>query len=496
MVNDPAPRPGDDDNDPSGEPQNPFKGTPFEQLFSAFGGAGAGGAGGGAGIPGFGAFGTPGAGGMPDLSALLGQMQQLLQPHDGAVNWNLAQDLARRGVADSPDPSVGAAETARIADALQLADVWLDAVTDLPSGVTSAAGWSRAEWIEQTLPVWKKLVEPVAEHVVAAMGNALPAEAKAMAGPLIGLLGQAGSAMFGSQVGQALAGLAAEVLSSSDIGLPLAPVGKAALLPTNITAFADGLDVPADDVRLYLAIREAAHQRLFAHVPWLNAHLLAAVEDFGRGTTIDVAGMESKMSGLDPTNPAAIQEALAGGLFEPEKTPTQQAALVRLETILALVEGWVDEVVSQATVDRMPNAAKLQEIVRRRRAAGGPAEDAFAALVGLEMRPRRLRDAATLWGSLRSRRGAEARDAIWAHPDLLPTASDLDDPLGFGENPELEEAANSFDDDFDAALAELLDEEGGRGKRDDTDGTDGTDGSGGADGSGEDPGPGDAPRPA
>jgi putative hydrolase len=289
------------------------------------------------------------------------------------------------------------------------------------------------------------------------MTTALPEEAKAMAGPFVALLGQAGGAMFGTQVGQALAGLAGEVLSASDIGLPLAPVGRAALVPTNVAAFADGLDVPADDVRLYLALREAAHQRLFSHVPWLSAHLVAAVEDFGRGTSIDFEGIEAKISGIDPMNPAALQEALTDGLFEPQKTPTQQAALVRLETMLALVEGWVDEVVSQATVDRMPNAAKLQEIVRRRRASGGPAESAFAALVGLELRPRRLRDAATLWGSLRSRKGAEGRDAVWAHPDLLPTAADLDDPLGFGTQPELE----VDDADFDAALAELLGNEDG-----------------------------------
>ena len=429
-------------DDPS-EPANPFKGTPFEQLFAAFGSGG-----------------FPGAtGATPDLSGLLGQMQALMQPSEGAVNWNLAKDIARRAAAQQPDPSVSAAEQTRIGDALRLADHWLDAATELPGGVSTASGWSRAEWIEQTLPVWQKLVEPVAEHVVAAMGNALPEEARQMAGPFVAILGQAGGVMFGTQVGQALGGLAGEVLTASDVGLPLAPAGRAALLPTNIAAFAEGLDVPADDVRLYLALREAAHQRLFAHVPWLSAHLMAAVEDFGRGTTLDMSGIEAKLSGIDPMNPAALQEVLEGGLFEPERTPAQQAALVRLETILALVEGWVDEVVTQAAAGRMPTAAKLQEIVRRRRAAGGPAEVTFAALVGLELRPRRLRDAATLWGSLRSRQGADARDAVWAHPDLLPTSADLDDPLGFGERPEIAEA--QFDTpDFDAALADLLDTEG------------------------------------
>jgi putative hydrolase len=266
--------------------------------------------------------------------------------------------------------------------------------------------------------------------------------------------------MFGSQVGQAVGGLAGEVLSASDIGLPLGPEGTAALVPENVKAFSDGLDVSADDVLLYLALREAAHQRLFAHVPWLRGHLVAAVEDYGRGTTIDVSRIESSIRDIDPANPAAIQEALEGGLFEPEKTPVQQAALTRLETALALVEGWVDEVVGQATKSRMPAAGKLQEAVRRRRAAGGPAESTFAALVGLELRPRRLRDASALWGSLRSRKGQEARDAVWSHPDLLPTSADLDDPLGFQEG-SVPASETLTDAEFDAALADLLENEDG-----------------------------------
>ena len=222
--------------------------------------------------------------------------------------------------------------------------------------MTATAAWSRAEWIEQTTDVWRVLVEPVAEHVVGAMGKAMPEEAKAMAGPLIGMIGKAGGAMFGSQVGAALGGLAGEVLTASDIGLPLGPAGKAALVPHNIEEFAEGLDVTDDDVLLYLSLREAAHQRLFAHVPWLRQHLISSVEDFGRGVTIDISGIEQAMGQLDPTNMEAIQEALQGGLFEPQQTPEQKAALVRLETTLALVEGWVDEVVGQATAERMPAA--------------------------------------------------------------------------------------------------------------------------------------------
>ncbi|WP_461030773.1 zinc-dependent metalloprotease, partial [Streptomyces sparsus] len=66
-----------------------------------------------------------------------------------------------------------------------------------------------------------------------------------------------------------------------------------------------------------------------------------------------------------------------------------------------------------------------------RRASGWPAEQTFATLIGLELRPRRLRDAARLWASLSDARGPEGRDALWEHPDMLPTAADLDDPDGF-----------------------------------------------------------------
>ena len=46
-----------------------------------------------------------------------------------------------------------------------------------------------------------------------------------------------------------------------------------------------------------------------------------------------------------------------------------------------------------------PTPALLDEIVRRRRAAGGPAEKTSGALVGLEL-PRRLRDAVNLFAAL------------------------------------------------------------------------------------------------
>jgi putative hydrolase len=370
-------------------------------------------------------------GGNPqDLGAAFAQLGQLLSYEGGPVNWDLAKDIARQAVAAEGDPTPSATARKEIEDAVRLAEVWLDGATALPAGTSGAVAWSRAEWVEETLPAWRALVDPVAEKVVAATAGAVPAEMAAMAGPMLGMMRQLGGAMFGAQVGQGLGGLAGEVTGSTDVGLPLGPSGRAVLLPAGVARFGEGLSVPTEEVRVYLALRECAHQRLFAHVPWLRGRLFGAVEDYARGITVDMSMLEEAMRTVDPSNPEALQEALTSGMFEPEDTPEQKAALLRLETLLALVEGWVDSVVTEAA-GSLPSAAALRETVRRARATGGPAEQTFATLVGLELRPRRLRDAAALWGELLATRGVDGRDAIWQHAELLPTADDLDDPAAF-----------------------------------------------------------------
>lgn len=371
-----------------------------------------------------------------DLGAAFQQLGQMLSYDGGPVNWDMAKDIARQTVAQGTpdgvkDASVGRADREWVQECVRLADLWLDGVTSLPSGSNAAVAWSRAEWVEATLPVWKELVDPVAERVAGAMGDVLPEEMQAMTGPLLGMMRSMGGAMFGSQIGQALGTLAGEVVGSSDVGLPLGPSGRAALLPANIAALGDGLGIPQEEVRLYLALREAAHQRLFAHVPWLRAHLFGAVEGYARGIKVDTSRLEEAVGQLDPTQPEQLQEALQQGMLQPEDTPEQKAALARLETALALVEGWVDAVVHAAAAPHLPSAGALRETLRRRRASGGPAEQTFATLIGLELRPRRLRDASRLWASLTDARGMDGRDGLWAHPDMLPTAADLDDPDGF-----------------------------------------------------------------
>lgn len=441
-----GPQSGDDD--PERDDQSPPPSNPFAFGFS------------GMQLPGM-----PGGQLPSDLSGLMPMIQQLQQvlmggSGSGPVNWDLARQTALTAARQQEKPT--GTTTADVEQALRIADLWLDDTTSFPSGVRSSTVWTRSEWVGQTLGVWSQLCDPIAAKMVTAMTSlmpegglgALPGMPEGM-GQLPGLdkmLEGMGGMMFGSQVGQALAQLSSEVLTSTDIGLPLGPDGVAVLVGQNVDELAASLDHDIEEVRLYLALREAAYHRLFAHVPWLRKKLLGTIETYASGITIDRQAIENALGDVSPedfqANPQKIQEIMSSGVFEPQRTEAQKQQLDALETLLALVEGWVDRVVSVAVEGRLPGASGLREMMRRRRATGGPAEQTFATLVGLVLRPRRLRDAAEMWERIEARDGVEGRDHLWEHPDLLPTSEDFTAPSETQDDePRLTEA------DFEALLA-------------------------------------------
>ncbi|WIM87887.1 zinc-dependent metalloprotease [Candidatus Mycobacterium wuenschmannii] len=420
-------------------------------------------------------FGLGGLGGdfnVADLGQMFTRLGQMFSgagmsgQSSGPVNYELARQLASSSIGFVAPIPVATREA--IGDAVHLADTWLNGVTSLPAGTTKAVAWTPNEWVDNTLETWKRLCDPMAQQIATVWASALPEEAKAMAGPLLSMMSQMGGMAFGSQLGQALARLSKEVLTSTDIGLPLGPKGIAALLPEAVEAFANGLEQPRSEIVTFLAAREAAHHRLFTHVPWLSSQLLGAVEAYAKGMKIDMQGIEELARDFNPAmmnDPAAVEQLLGQGVFEPKATPEQTQALERLETLLALIEGWVQTVVNAALGERIPGAAALGETLRRRRATGGPAEQTFATLVGLELRPRKLREAAALWDRLTQAVGVDARDAVWQHPDLLPGSDDLDDPAAF-----IDRALGGDTSGIDEAIAEFerraRDEDGGAGSVD------------------------------
>lgn len=399
----------------------------------------------------------------PELVAqLISQLQNALQSSEEGVNWGLATEQATGLAARSSVVSLPA-ERSQLDQAFHVASLWLAESTSISELTSAPRLMSRTEWVSTTMPIWTQLAEPVATSIADALTGVLqqqaPEELEGMMANASQLMRNVGGTLFAMQLGQVVGQLAAEVVSGGDIGIPLLGTSdndpQAAMIPQNVAVFATGLDIPVDQVQLYLAVRELAHARLFRHAKWLRLQLLTSITEFAHGIRIDTDRLEELAGDLDPSNPEELREALTSGALIPPKSDEQLAALARLETMLALIEGWVDVVTANATA-RLPKSDAIAETVRRRRASGGPAESAFATLVGLELRPRRLREAAAMWQSISDAVGADARDALWSHPDVVPTGDDITDPTGLLARLV---GGSTAPDDIDQAIEDLLNDD-------------------------------------
>ena len=354
---------------------------------------------------------------------------------------------------------------------MSVADLWLDAVVEFGPGNVNRQVWTRSEWIDGTAEVWKRICEPVAANVAQAFESILDEQQKHIADidptltdsvPDISsllnstrdILPKMSSFLFASQIGMALGQIAQSALGSTDVGIPLADGSTTALVARNIEDFADELEIPFEEVLQFIALRECAHHRLFAGVPWLAGDLTRAVERYAQHIAIDSEAVAEAATRLDPANPEFNEDSLNEQIFAAAPTPEQRAALERVENLLALIEGWVDVVTSQAARPYLPHLEQLRELMRRRRALGGPVEKILGSLIGLKMRPRRARDAAKLFQLVTQDEGSEAREKLWAHPDLIPNSNELDSPETFVALRRAEAEASA---DIDQALESLLD---------------------------------------
>lgn len=382
------------------------------------------------------------------LSQLFSQVQAMMTDSEGPVNWDLASktaiDLAKQTQSQPADALI-----AEIQNAFEIAKLWLSEQTEFTNS-QPVKQLSRTLWVQDAIPLFRDLAEPVAASMSKALSENLnqvmPQELVGMVGPAQKFLENAGAAMFAAQLGQSVGKLSENVLSSTEIGIPLS--ARPGLVSQNIELYLKDLETPKSEVLIYLAIRELAVSSLYASNRWLRDQIATQVSSFAAGLKIDPDSIQNLAQQIDPSDPSSFNLVIeADGLITP-RTEEQQAVLVRIETMLALIEGWADAV-AMAAASRLPSVNQVFELVRRRQAVG-PAQKTFATLLGLELRPRLQREAMAMWQEVSSKIGDAARDDIWRHPDLLPTAEDIKDPSS------LVKRISSGDDDFDTELNKLL----------------------------------------
>ncbi len=367
------------------------------------------------------------------------------------------RDTAKKFVQAQGSQPLGIKDVTVVNNALEIAELWLNEATVFPATAIGAAhtSLSRLDWVDETLPGWQETMEPLAtglasaisgllDQAVAGQGENLGVEGGADAlagsmGAIAGLLRSFIGSMIATQLGQAIGAISSNATGAHDVALPLLDPARPILIPENIEKWSTDLEIPKTEVYLFHALREAAIARLFAHNPWIVSYMRSAIVDYGRGIRIDMEAIqrqaEEAMQNFDPSqiNPESGENsfniALNNGIFTPEETPEQRAALSKLETALALVDGWADEVTTLAAGDRLPTISQLREMYRRQRATNAPAQQLFKSLLGLEVSPKLTREASAFWQKVRESKDVASRDALWS--GILPSADELLDPVAF-----------------------------------------------------------------
>ncbi|WP_019159995.1 zinc-dependent metalloprotease [Brevibacterium senegalense] len=431
-----------DDRTPDDDDQGQ---NPFEQMFGMMFGSG------GQGFPAAGGQ----AGGMPldpsMLQGMLGQLQGLLSGGDSSA---AAQKVIDQSV-PTPDPTISPDLERNSTDAFRLAELWLERVIDPVAGTGEPRALNRAAWAKGSLDEWRRLADPIRKNMSDSMVENLKEQAPPEMAQLMAGAGQMLSSMsqsmFSVQIGEAVASLSGAVLSGTEFGLPLfgtTPV----LVEANLPGAAAEMDVDATQLRIWLATRELAHLWLFAKYPWLRGHVETALAKYASGVEVDLSRVQDLSTGTDPAEMQRMAEELRSGMLAPATTDEQKEALTTLENLLSVIAGWSDIVVHRAC-EALEDRDAIREALRGRHASESEAEAAFASHIGFSLRPRRLRDAAALFTFLEQKSGPEARDAVFDHPDTLPTTQDLDDPLGYDERRQETWAADSS---LDEALERIL----------------------------------------
>ncbi|MCI7551835.1 MAG: zinc-dependent metalloprotease [Actinomycetaceae bacterium] len=388
------------------------------------------------------------------------QIQDMLgSSGDGPVNWKIAEKIARDTIVQSRLDRLTSADGDSVRNALRTASLWLDAACAFDPATGPNLAWSRLDWIAHSLATFRRLLDPVGTHLAAAFDRAFTEQMKNMPSELQSILGnpqammrQMTASMIGVQYGLALAELASHSFGSTDTGLPLTAGSSAALVPANLAEFGANLEVDFGEVQMYIAVRESAATRLYSRVPWLRARVLDTVAEFASGIDINMNSIEEQIRGIDLANPSGMQELDLSDVFNLDLNERQSEALARLVHLLSLVEGWVSEVAARAVAPHLPHAVALREMFNRRYATDNPAKNVWGTQLGMELEPKLLRQAVRFWQLAEARLGIEQRDALWNHPDLLPSPAALEMPESFFA----EQSSSDIEQELDSFLSELF----------------------------------------
>ena len=386
----------------------------------------------------------------------LSQMLRFLQS-DGPVHWEVARQVARWvALEGGGEPTVPAADRARLAEVVPAAEQRVLAETGEAPPSPSVALLGRGEWADQAL----QTLRPVLEQLAVSLQGDLP-DLTAQAGesgdadnpfaglfgmgmgpggpggemganPLAGMAGMFGALgplLLGVQCGFMVGQLAQGLLSEHDLLLPIADPPRPSLIVPNLEAFHAAWSIPADDLRFYLALGEGVRSRIVAR-PWIRERLVRLASEYVSSFKIDTAALEAQLGSIDLSDPSSFE----GAMLDPDamlgamQSPEQLAVLERFQLTTAVLESYADFVVERLAEPMIKSLPTIREAMRRHRVERSEADRFIQRLLGLDP-SRRLHDqAGAFCRGVTERAGSPALDRLLETEAMLPTPAELEAP--------------------------------------------------------------------
>jgi putative hydrolase len=364
---------------------------------------------------------------------MFGDLARLFS-RQGPVNWDVArQTAAWLATEGQTEANVDPLERIRLEELVRVADLRVTTATGLNTsiagGILSILPVSRGDWALHSLEAYRPFLERLAISL-SAPGDADDDSPADPSTQLLGDLGKMlGPVLLGMQSGFMLGHLSRRALGQYNLPLPRTPADQLLIVPANLDAFADQWSLVADDFRLWVCLQEVTHHAVLGR-PHVRARLEHLINEYVGRFEVDPEALEASLGNLDPTDPTGLQAVLGNPetLLGAMRSPGQQETLTRIETLTAVIEGYVDHVMDTTGRGLIGSYDQLTEALRRRRVEATDGERFAARLLGLELGRGQYERGATFVRGVVERAGDEGLARLWASERELPTPAELDAP--------------------------------------------------------------------
>jgi coenzyme F420 biosynthesis associated uncharacterized protein len=342
------------------------------------------------------------------------------------VDWGLAEAIAVRIAGDEAPRGRGrpfgpkaVADASEAAAAKVSAYTGLEAATPLPR----AEAVDRARWARTGLVTLRDLSSRLEESL--ADGISLP-------GPLgsivRGLAGRAAGAEAGAAVGFA----SRRVLGQYDIALGGSRRRPRLLLvEPNLAAAHSELGGEPEIFLEWVSLHETTHALQFGAVAWLRPHMSGLLDELieSGSAGLDTGALKSLARRLVTSDPRkTVRGILQGELATALVSGAQREVLGRLQTAMAVIEGYAEHVMDRAAPERETDFSVLRSGIDERRQGRGGLGEAVARMLGLELKMRQYRLGKAFCDAVEAQAGIDGLNGVWESPSALPTPSELEHP--------------------------------------------------------------------